>query len=155
MCTPPHSQLAGVQSAARESTTRRQSSSSRRRVGDACACLRSWPKTLVVVSHARNFLNEVATDVIHLHSRKMVTYRGNFDTFEKTAHERLKNARKQAESQQAAKEHMQVWLPLLRASSHGSTGVRVSRLATMREVLLPCAQQCALLCAGRWGTAIG
>ena len=76
-----------------------------------CAC--SWTKTLVVVSHARNFLNEVATDVIHLHSRKMTTYRGNFNTFEKTAHERLKNARKQAESQQQAKDHMQVSLGAL------------------------------------------
>ena len=67
----------------------------------------SWPKTLVVVSHARNFLNEVATDIVHLHTRKMVVYKGNFDIFEKTASERLKNARKQAESQQQARDHMQ------------------------------------------------
>ena len=62
----------------------------------------------MVVSHARNFLNEVATDIVHLHSRKMVVYKGNFDIFERTASERMKNARKQAESQQQAKDHMQV-----------------------------------------------
>jgi ATPase subunit of ABC transporter with duplicated ATPase domains len=28
-----------------------------------------WPKTLLVVSHAREFLNAVCTDVLHLHSR--------------------------------------------------------------------------------------
>ena len=68
----------------------------------------SWPKTVVVVSHARDFLNAVATDIIHLHSRKLTTYKGDYDTFEKTAAERLKNMRKQAESQQKAKDHMQV-----------------------------------------------
>jgi ATPase subunit of ABC transporter with duplicated ATPase domains len=29
----------------------------------------TWPKTLLVVSHARVFLNTVTTDTIHLHSR--------------------------------------------------------------------------------------
>ena len=86
----------------------------------------SWPKTLVVVSHARNFLNEVATDVVHLHSRKMMVYRGNFDTFEKTAAERLKNARKQAESQQQAKDHMQV-TPLRLHVCWGRLGARGCR----------------------------
>jgi ATP-binding cassette subfamily F protein 3 len=28
-----------------------------------------WPKTLLVVSHAREFLNAVTTDILHLHSR--------------------------------------------------------------------------------------
>ena len=68
----------------------------------------TWGKTVIVVSHARDFLNAVATDVIHLHSRKLVVYKGDYDTFEKTAAERMRNARKQAESQLKAKEHMQV-----------------------------------------------
>lgn len=68
----------------------------------------SWPKTVVVVSHARDFLNTVATDIVHLHSHKLTVYRGNYDTFEKTASERIRNLRKQAESQQKAREHMQV-----------------------------------------------
>ena len=68
----------------------------------------TWPKTVVVVSHARDFLNTVATDIVHLHSRKLTVYKGNYDTFEKTAAERLRNMRKQAESQQKARDHMQV-----------------------------------------------
>ena len=35
-----------------------------------------WPKTLLVVSHAREFLNAVCTDTIHLHSKKLTTYKG-------------------------------------------------------------------------------
>lgn len=34
-----------------------------------------WPKTLIVVSHAREFLNTVCTDILHLHSRSITTYR--------------------------------------------------------------------------------
>lgn len=32
--------------------------------------LRQWPMTLVVVSHARDFLNAVVTDIIHLQGKK-------------------------------------------------------------------------------------
>jgi ATP-binding cassette, subfamily F, member 3 len=67
-----------------------------------------WPKTLVVVSHAREFLNMVCTDILHLHGSKLVAYKGNFDTFEKTMNERLKNARKAAESQDMKRKHIQV-----------------------------------------------
>jgi hypothetical protein len=35
-----------------------------------------WPKTLLVVSHARDFLDAICTDVIHLHARKLTAYRG-------------------------------------------------------------------------------
>ena len=34
-----------------------------------------WPKTLIVVSHAREFLNVVCTDIIHLHSQKLISYK--------------------------------------------------------------------------------
>ena len=37
--------------------------------------LQNWPSTLLVVSHDRNFLDEVPTDMLHLHSKKMDSYR--------------------------------------------------------------------------------
>jgi ATP-binding cassette subfamily F protein 3 len=46
--------------------------------------LQAWTKTLIVVSHSRTFLNAVVTDIIHLHHKTLTTYRGDFDTFEKT-----------------------------------------------------------------------
>ena len=42
------------------------------------------------------------------HSRKLTAYRGNYDTFEKTAAERMRNQRKAAESVALKKQHMQV-----------------------------------------------
>ncbi|KAL6541525.1 ABC transporter F member 4 [Orobanche gracilis] len=44
--------------------------------------LTRWKKTLVVVSHDRDFLNTVCTEIIHLHVCKLHCYRGNFDAFE-------------------------------------------------------------------------
>ncbi len=37
--------------------------------------LMRWKKTLVVVSHDRDFLNSVTTDIIHLHDLKLHFYR--------------------------------------------------------------------------------
>lgn len=37
--------------------------------------LQSWPTTLLVVSHDRNFLETVPTDIIHLHSQALEAYK--------------------------------------------------------------------------------
>ncbi|GBG74985.1 hypothetical protein CBR_g19498 [Chara braunii] len=66
-----------------------------------------WKKTLVVVSHARDFLNTVVTDILHLQNMKMMTYKGDYDTFEKTRQERLKNQQKAFESSERARNHIQ------------------------------------------------
>ncbi|KAJ0962779.1 hypothetical protein J5N97_027901 [Dioscorea zingiberensis] len=45
--------------------------------------LTRWKKTLIVVSHDRDFLNTVCEEIIHLHDLKLHIYRGNFDDFER------------------------------------------------------------------------
>ena len=37
--------------------------------------LQTWPSTLLVVSHDRNFLDSVPTDIVFLHSQCLETYR--------------------------------------------------------------------------------
>ncbi|KAI3421651.1 uncharacterized protein J3R85_012005 [Psidium guajava] len=56
-----------------------------------------WKKTLVVVSHDRDFLNTVCTDIIHLHDLKLHFYRGNFDDFETGYEQRRKEMNKKFE----------------------------------------------------------
>jgi ATP-binding cassette subfamily F protein 1 len=48
------------------------------------AYLKKWKKTLLVVSHDRDFLNWVVTDIIHLHKLQLHYYKGDYDTYEKT-----------------------------------------------------------------------
>jgi len=49
--------------------------------------LLKWPKTVLIVSHAREFLNSVVTDIVHLHSRSLTAYRGTYDNFVKSMNE--------------------------------------------------------------------
>lgn len=57
-----------------------------------------WKKTLVVVSHDRDFLNTVCNEIIHLHDLKLHLYRGNFDDFETGYDQRRKEMNKKFET---------------------------------------------------------
>ncbi|KAL4853778.1 ABC transporter F family member 3 [Chlorella vulgaris] len=98
--------------------------------------LLKWPKTLVVVSHAREFLNTVCTDVLHLHSRAITTYRGNYDTFEKTSRERVKNAKAAAEAQDMKRKHMQAFIDKFRYNANRAALVqsRIKALERLADV---------------------
>ncbi|XP_042470379.1 ABC transporter F family member 4-like [Zingiber officinale] len=56
-----------------------------------------WKKTLVVVSHDRDFLNTVCNEIIHLHELKLHVYRGNFDDFESGYEQKRKETNKKFE----------------------------------------------------------
>jgi len=45
--------------------------------------LRRWKKTLIIVSHSRNFLNEICTDIIHLSNKQLDYYTGDYIKFTK------------------------------------------------------------------------
>lgn len=50
----------------------------------------------------------MVTDIIHLQNQKLTTYKGNYDTFEKTREEQVKNQQKALEANERARSHMQV-----------------------------------------------
>eukprot|EP00242_Pyramimonas_sp_CCMP2087_P008992 CAMPEP_0198199776 /NCGR_PEP_ID=MMETSP1445-20131203/2944_1 /TAXON_ID=36898 /ORGANISM="Pyramimonas sp., Strain CCMP2087" /LENGTH=747 /DNA_ID=CAMNT_0043869669 /DNA_START=107 /DNA_END=2350 /DNA_ORIENTATION=+ len=56
--------------------------------------LMRWKKTLIVVSHDREFLDSVCTDIIHLHDLKLQYYRGSFLEFNKMYEQRRVEANK-------------------------------------------------------------
>jgi len=74
----------------------------------------TWPSTILVVSHDREFLNTIATDVVHLHSQRIDAYHGDYDSFVKTKTERLKNQQREYDAQKEYREHIQVGLSLLK-----------------------------------------
>jgi ATP-binding cassette subfamily F protein 1 len=45
-----------------------------------------------IVSHDRDFLNSVSTDIIHLHDQKLSQYRGSFESFEEMYEQRRREA---------------------------------------------------------------
>ena len=79
--------------------------------------------TVVIVSHAREFLNVTCNEIVHYFSEKLHYYRGNYDTFEKMRIESRERNRRQVENQQMKLEHMQSFIDKFRyfASDSGST----------------------------------
>ncbi|XP_005996813.3 ATP-binding cassette sub-family F member 3 [Latimeria chalumnae] len=86
--------------------------------------LQTWESTIFVVSHDRNFLNAVATDIVHLHSQRLDTYRGDYENFLKTKEERLKNQQREYEAQQQYREHIQVFIDRFRYNANRASQVQ-------------------------------
>ncbi|KAG8136257.1 hypothetical protein E2320_009222 [Naja naja] len=91
------------------------------------------PSTILVVSHDRNFLNAVATDVIHLHSQRLDSYRGDFENFVKIKEERLKNQQREYEAQQQYREHIQVFIDRFRYNANRASQVQ-SKLKLLEKL---------------------
>ena len=45
--------------------------------------LEDWKKTLIIVSHDVDFLDNICSDIIHLHNKKLMQYKGNYENFKK------------------------------------------------------------------------
>lgn len=96
--------------------------------------LQSYPSTVLVVSHDRAFLNEVATDIIHQHSMRLDYYRGaNFDTFYASREERKKTAKREYENQMAQRAHLQAFIDKFRynAAKSSEAQSRIKKLEKM------------------------
>ena len=96
--------------------------------------LQGYPSTVLVVSHDRAFLNEVATDIIHQHSERLDYYRGaNFDAFYATKEERRKVAKKEYENQMVQRAHLQAFIDKFRynAAKSSEAQSRIKKLEKM------------------------
>ncbi len=98
--------------------------------------LQTYEATVLVVSHDRAFLNEVATDIIHQHSERLDYYRGsNFDSFYATREERIKNQRREYENQMAYRKHLQVFIDKYRYNAAKSSEAQ-SRIKKLEKLPL-------------------
>jgi len=79
--------------------------------------LKSYPGTLLLISHDRDFLDAVVEHIVHVESRKLTLYRGGYSQFERTRAERLAQQQAAFEKQQAQREHMQKYIARFRAQA--------------------------------------
>jgi ATP-binding cassette subfamily F protein 3 len=79
--------------------------------------LKRYPHTLLMVSHDRDLLNDVCDHIIHIDQQKLVTYTGNYDTFERTRAERLENDAAQRAKTEAKRKHMQAFVDRFKAKA--------------------------------------
>lgn len=94
--------------------------------------LKSYPRTLLLISHDRTFINAVADRIYHLHDKTLTFYNGNFDFFERTRRERLALLEAEKRKQDAQRAHMQQFIDRFRYKSSKARQVQ-SRLKQMAK----------------------
>jgi ATP-binding cassette, subfamily F, member 3 len=88
---------------------------------------------MIVVSHDRNFLNEVCTDIIHFANSTLEYYKGDFYTFENTRNQRLLNQQKTFDAQQKQKEHIEKFINRFRYKTAHAAMVQ-SRIKSLEKM---------------------
>lgn len=98
--------------------------------------LQSWASTILVVSHDRSFLDQVPTDILHIHSQRIDTYRGNYAEFVNTMTEKLKAQQREYESQMEYRNHIQQFIDKFRFNAKRASLVqsRIKQLERLPEL---------------------
>jgi ATP-binding cassette subfamily F protein 3 len=98
--------------------------------------LRRYPRTLILVSHDRDFLNSVPEKICHLEGRKLTVYAGGYDQFERQRREKLVLAEKARARQEAERAHIQSFIDRFRykASKARQAQSRIKMLERMQPI---------------------
>lgn len=98
--------------------------------------LKSYPGTLLVISHERDLLNNVVDSILHLQGGKLALYAGNYDAFEAQRAERAAQlaAAKAAQDAQRARLQDYVARNSARASTAKQAQSRAKMLAKMQPI---------------------
>jgi len=98
--------------------------------------LKDYEKILLTVSHDREFLNEVCTDIIHFNRRRLTYYKGNFDQFVKTREELRRNQSVQYKRQQNIIKHNEEFIEKFKSNKKWSTQAqsRMKMLEKMNKI---------------------
>jgi ATP-binding cassette subfamily F protein 3 len=79
--------------------------------------LRSYQGTLLLISHDRDFIDAVATEVIHFDHQNLQSYKGGYSDFEIARAERLSQQQVAYERQQAERQRIQSFVDRFRAKA--------------------------------------
>ncbi|MGJ7513070.1 ribosomal protection-like ABC-F family protein [Pseudomonas baetica] len=98
--------------------------------------LKSYPGTLMLISHDRDFLDAVVDHVAHVDQRKITLYRGGYSAFERARAERLAQQQQAYEKQQAQRAHMESYIARFKAQATKARQAqsRIKALERMEEL---------------------
>jgi len=100
--------------------------------------LRSYRATIVVVSHERDFLNNVVDHILHLSGGKLTLYPGGYDAFERQRAERMAQLAAAKASQDAQRAKLQDYIA--RNSARASTAKQAQSRQKMLAKMQPIAE---------------
>ncbi|WP_426143854.1 ATP-binding cassette domain-containing protein [Pseudomonas sp. DWP3-1-2] len=98
--------------------------------------LKSYPGTLLLISHDRDFLDAVVDHVAHVEQRKITLYRGGYSAFERARAERLAQQQQAYDKQQAQRAHMEKFIARFKAQATKAKQAqsRIKALERMEEL---------------------
>ncbi len=104
---------------------------------DAVLWLEQWllkyPGTLLLISHDREFLDNMATHTLHLHEGRAKLYVGDYTAFERQRAEQLKQQQVAFVKEQAEREHLEAFIARFKAKASKAKQAqsRMKRLAKL------------------------
>ena len=107
---------------------------------DAVIWLQQWlqryPGTLLLISHDRDFLDEVADHILHVEQQQLTLYTGNYTAFERMRAEKLALQQSAFESQQREIRHMEDFVRRFRAKASKARQAqsRIKALERMEQI---------------------
>ena len=107
---------------------------------DAVIWLENWlsnyPGTLLLISHDRDFLNNVTSHIAHIEHQHVTLYTGNYTAFERIRAEHLANQQADYEKQQREIKHIQSYVERFRAQATKARQAqsRLKALERMQEI---------------------
>ena len=79
--------------------------------------LKTYPHTILLISHDRTLLNSVPTRMIHIDQRKLVAYAGGYDQIERTRRANIERLSALQSRQIAQRKHLQSFIDRFRAKA--------------------------------------
>lgn len=104
---------------------------------DAVLWLEQWllkyPGTLLLISHDREFLDNVSTHTLHLHEGKAKLYTGDYTAFERQRAEQLRQQQIAHDKEQVERAHLQSFIDRFKAKASKAKQAqsRMKRLAKL------------------------
>ncbi|MCG9691591.1 ABC transporter ATP-binding protein [Vibrio sp. Isolate22] len=99
--------------------------------------LQSYPGTLILISHDRDFLDPIVNRIVHVENQKLNEYTGNYSSFENQRAQKLILQQAMYQKQQKQMSHMQSYIDRFRykASKARQAQSRIKALEKMEQVL--------------------
>jgi len=98
--------------------------------------LARYPKTMIIISHDRDLLDNAVGHILSLEARKLTLYRGGYSQFERQRRERLLLDQKLIKKQDAQRKHIQAFVDRFRAKATKARQAqsRLKMLARMEPI---------------------
>jgi ATP-binding cassette subfamily F protein 3 len=98
--------------------------------------LRSYPHTVILVSHDRDLLNRAVGSIVHLDRGKLTLYSGGYDDFEEARREKQRLDLKLQKKQDEQRRHLEAFITRFKAKASKAVQAqsRVKALARMQPI---------------------